>query len=142
MEHEVILPTVHTKEYAPSNPKVAPMPRVNGNLRTCPSEEITIRAGLKLYERKHFFAVFFRIGSSRRFGCAHNLTQMSLQYPSRERVDRKLDFIPDFCSCKGAFVKNCDRCVRDDARIGGIWVIVPKNHVCDEHQKHQREAGT
>ena len=38
MEHEVILPAVHAKEYAPNNAKVPPRPRVYGDLRTCPDE--------------------------------------------------------------------------------------------------------
>jgi len=142
VEHEVILPTVHTEEYAPKDPKVAPMPRVDGYLGPCTREEVTIRAGLKVDERKNFLAELPRTGSSRRLGCAHNFTKISLQHTSREDIDRKLDFIPDFCPCKSAFVENCDRCVRENARVGGIWVIVPKDNVRDEHQKQQREAGT
>jgi len=142
VEHEVILPTVHTEEYAPNNPKVAPMPRVDGDLGPCTREEVTIRVGLKVDKRKNFLAELPRTGSSRRSGWAHNFTKISLQHTSRECVDRKLDFIPDFCPCKSAFVENCDCCVRENACVGAVGVIVPKNDVRDEHQKHRREAGT
>jgi hypothetical protein len=94
VEYEVILPTVHTQEYTPNDPKVAPMPRVDSNLRTCPREKVSIRAGLKFYERKNVLTEF-----PRRLACVHNVAKISLQYPSREGVDRKLDFISDFCSC-------------------------------------------
>jgi hypothetical protein len=142
VEHEVILPTVHTQEYAPNNPKVAPMPRVDGGLGPCTREEFTIRAGLKVYKRKNFLAALHRTGSSRRLGCAQNFTKISLQHTSWEGVDRKLDFIPDFCPCKSAFVESYDRLVRENARVGGVRVIVPKNDVRDEYNKHHGEAGT
>ena len=45
---------MHTEEYAPNNPKVAPMPRVDGDLGPCTRDEVTIRAGLEVYERKNF----------------------------------------------------------------------------------------
>jgi len=78
MEHEVILPTVHTEEYAPNNPKVAPMPRVDGDLGPCTREEFTIRAGLKVDECKNFLAELPRTGSRRRSGWANNFTKISL----------------------------------------------------------------
>ena len=135
MEHYVILPTVHTKKYAPNNPKVAPMPRVDGDLGPCTCEQFTIRAGLKVYERENFLATLHRTDSRRHLGRAHNFMKMSLQYASREGVDHKLDFIPDFCPCKSAFVENCDRLIRKNARLGRVRVIVPKNDVRDESQK-------
>ena len=93
---------------------------------------------MKVYERENFLVEFHRTDSRRHLGRAHNFTKISLQHASREGVDHKLDFIPDFCPYKGAFVENCDRCIRKNARLGRIWVIVPKNDVRDEGQKHQR----
>ena len=72
VEHEVILPTVHTEECAPNNPNAAPMPRVDGDLGPCVREEVNISAGLKVYESKNFLAELRRTGSSRHLGCAHN----------------------------------------------------------------------
>ena len=118
------------------------MLRVYGSLGPCTREEISIRAGLKVYERKNFLAALHRTDSNRHLGCAQNFTKISLQHTSWEGVDRKLDFIPDFCPCKSAFVESCDRLVRENARVGGVRVIVPKNDVRDEHHKHQREAST
>jgi len=34
------------------------MPRVDGDLRTCPRDEVTVGARLKLYERKNFLTEF------------------------------------------------------------------------------------
>jgi len=117
------------------------MPRVDGDLGRRTRDEFTIRTGLKVYERKHFLAALRRTGSSRRLGCAQNFTKISLQYTSWEGVHRDLDFIPDFCPRKSAFVETCDRVARKNARVGGVRVIVPENDVRYERYKHQREAG-
>ena len=118
VEHEGILPTVHTEEYAPNNPKVAPMPRVDGDLGPCIREEVTIRAGLKVYDRKNFLAELHRTGSSRHLGCAHNFTKKSVQHTSREGVDRNLGLIPNFCPCKSGRGKLRPLCQRECARWG------------------------
>ena len=112
---------MHTEEYAPNNPNVAPMPRVDGYLGPCTREEVTIRAGLKVDERKNFLAELPRTGSSRRLGCAHDFTKISLQHTSREGVDRKLDFIPDFCPCKSAFASS-RRALSPNNRSAKPWV--------------------
>ena len=126
---------MHAKEYAPNNPKVTPMPRVDGDLGPCTREEVSIRGGLKVDERKNFLRDVPQTGYTRCLVCARNFTKVSLQHAPREGVDHKLDFIPDFCPCKSAFVENCDRCIRKNARLGCIRVIVPKNDVRDEQSK-------